>query len=288
MSRVRAGLLISRPDQVLLIVVVYAVGAVAGRALEPTGGTSLAAVLWVGAVVAAVAVSVHAVNEYADAETDALTRRTRFSGGSGALAAFQLPPSFALHLARGAGACAVVLGLAAGLLVDVPDAAWPLLALGLIGGWEYSAGPVAFSRHGWGEVANAVLGGLLLPVTGAVVVGAPLGTAVAVFVPFALLDFVNLLETQWADRDADRLVGKHTLASRLSPGSIRFLGGVVALTAYALATATQPALVAAAGALALPLSAWGVWRLGRGGPGPSVTAMVVFLVAQGVAWVVLW
>lgn len=115
------------------------------------------------------------------------------------------------------------------------------------------------------------------------VVGAPLDRAVAAFAPFALLDFVNLLETQWADRVADRAVGKHTLASRLPLIGIRLLGGAAALAAYALSLAVQAWPVAVAGLLVAPVSAYGVWRLGRGPPGPSVVAMIAFLPAQTIA-----
>ena len=121
--------------------------------------------------------------------------------------------------------------------------------------------------------------------TGVRPVGAPVVWAVAAFVPFALLDFVNLLETQWADRLADRAVGKNTMASRLSPRGIQLLGGATVLAAYSLSVASQPSPVAAAGLLAAPLSIYAVWRLGRGSPGPSVAAMIVFLLAQGAAWV---
>ncbi len=287
----RAGWRISRPDQVGLILVVLACGVAAGDVLGP--GLDLASVstgprvLLISAVVALVAVSVHAVNEYADAATDALTVRTRFSGGSGALSDHGLPASFALSIAigsAGAAALATTAGLALGQ-VDPEVAA--LLGLGLLGGWQYSVGPLALSRRGWGEVANAVLGAVLLPTTGAVAVGAALPAAAAQFVPFALLDFVNLLETQWSDRVADRAVGKHTLASRLSAGALRALGTAAVVGAYALSALVQPVQVALAGLVALPLSAWGAWRLGRAGPGPSVAAMVVFLVAQGIAWALL-
>lgn len=283
-----AAVRISRPDQVLLILVVLACGALAGAELAP-GGTQVGAteLVALGAIVALVAVSVHAVNEFADVETDARTVRTRFSGGSGALMAHGLDASFALRLAVGSGLVALagaVAGVALGLWSGTVAV---LLLVGLVGGWQYSVPPLALSRRGAGEVANALLGALLLPVTGAVVVGAAVSTAAVQFVPFALLDFVNLLETQWADRTADRAVGKHTLASRLSPRLLRVGGVVAVVAAYGLSALVQPAAVAAAGLLAAPLSAWGVWRLGRGGPGPSVAAMVVFLLAQGAAWAAL-
>ena len=283
-----AAVRISRPDQVLLILAVLSCGAVAGAELTTGGGhaetTEMTAI---GAVVTLVAVSVHAANEFADVETDARTVRTRFSGGSGALKTYGLGASFALRLAVAAGLMAVV-GAVAGVAVGLWSVTVTVLLLGgLVGGWQYSVPPLALSRHGGGEVANALLGGLLLPVTGAAVVGAAVTTAAVQFVPFALLGFVNLLETQWADRMADRAVGKRTLASRLSPRALRVGGAVAVIAAYGLSVLVQPAAVAAAGLFAAPLSVLGVWRLGRGAPGPSVAAMVVFLLAQGAAWATL-
>jgi hypothetical protein len=176
---------ISRPDQVLLILAVFACGAVAGTELGPGGGhahtTELVAV---GVVVALVAVSVHAVNEFADVETDARTVRTRFSGGSGALEEHGLGASFARRLAVAAGLLAV-----AGALAGPATGLWSvtvtvLLLVGLVGGWQYSVPPLALSRRGGGEVTNALLGALLLPVAGAAVVGAAVPTAAVQFLPF--------------------------------------------------------------------------------------------------------
>ncbi|WP_192796598.1 prenyltransferase [Serinicoccus kebangsaanensis] len=285
-GRVRTAARLSRPDHVLLILVVYAVGCAAGARGAPAGGAALptAGVVLTGVAVAVVAVGVHAVNEFADTETDARTTRTRFSGGSGALAASGLPRAFALRVALVAAAVAgslTLLGLVVGWITGTVAM---LLALGLVGGWAYSVGPWPFSRHGWGEVVNALLGGLLLPITGAVAVGAPPAWAALTFVPFALLTFVNLLETQWADREADRSASKHTLASRLSPSALRRAGGVAAVLAYGLSLVVHPWSVAVAGLLAAPLSAYGVRRLGQGPPGPSVVAMVLFLLLQGAAW----
>jgi len=72
----------SRPSQLLLIAVVYLAGASAARA---SIGVDLPAVATGLILLLLVAASVHYANEFADAETDAITRRTAFSGGSGAL-----------------------------------------------------------------------------------------------------------------------------------------------------------------------------------------------------------
>ncbi|WP_202816608.1 UbiA family prenyltransferase [Serinicoccus hydrothermalis] len=302
-TRLRAAVRLSRPDQVLLVLMVGGVGWVAGTSgaatrwwSVPTNGTGMATsgvglpaggLALTVLVVAAVAVSVHAINEFADVGTDARTVRTRFSGGSGALAEHGLPAVLALRVAVAAAVVASALtafGVLSGLVTGLVAL---LLGLGLVGGWAYSVGPWPFSRHGWGEVVNALLGGLLLPATGAVVAGAAPGAAALAFVPFALLTFVNLLETQWADRTADRAVGKHTLASRLSPTTLRRTGAVAAATAYLLSLVVHPWPVALAGLLAAPLSWYAVRRLGHGPPGPAVAAMILFLLLQGAAWLIL-
>lgn len=281
----------SRPEQVLLILVVLGCGYLAGDDLRPVpaadGATDPLELAWCAAAVALVAVSVHIVNEYADVGTDALTRRTAFSGGSGALVDSDLPASFALRWALGSGAAASAVIAAGAALSVLSPTATVMLAVGLVGGWQYSVGPLRLSRRGLGETANAFLGGLLLPATGAVVTGAAAGPALLAFLPFALLDFVNLLETQWADREADRAVGKHTLASRLSPRALRRCALITVAVAYPAAFLVQPTPVALAGLCAVPLTVVAVRRMGDGPPGPAVAAMVVHLVAQGTAWALL-
>lgn len=79
----------SRPAQLLLIALVYALGV----AIAFAEGVALDVTELVVGLVALlpVAASVHYVNEYADYWSDRLTSRTPFSGGSGALAQTGLP-----------------------------------------------------------------------------------------------------------------------------------------------------------------------------------------------------
>lgn len=278
----------SRPEQVLLIMVVFGVGVAASAAVH--GEPIWSGVLSAMAALVPTAVSVHVVNEYADHQTDALTRRTAFSGGSGALSELGLDRRVALWGAVGAAALAAAV-TAVGIVTGwLPAVAAVLVMVGLVGGWQYSVGPLRLSRRGLGEVANAILGGLLLPVFG---VAAATGRVEAVdlllFVPFALLDFVNLLETQWPDRVADRLAGKRTLVSRVSPRVVRGLAVAATLLGYGLAVTLAGYLMLAALVVAalvsLPLSLWTLARLTRvEQPLPGVLAMTTFILAQGVAW----
>ena len=288
---VRALWRMSRPDQIALVVVVFGVGAAAATALggEPTADAFALGLM----AVITTAMSVHIVNEYADAETDALTRRTAFSGGSGALQQYGLPPRMALRWAAGAGVASLAVTVVAVTLESLSATAALILGLGLLGGWQYSVRPLAFSRHGVGEIANALLGGLLLPLFGvAAVVGTVSLEDAVLFVPFTLLVFVNLLETQWPDRAADSHGGKATLVTRMSPRAVRLLAAACTLTAYGvLPPATPmpiPVQVSVSSAAALPVSLWALWRITRvESPLPAVLAMLTMIVAQGVVWIYL-
>jgi 1,4-dihydroxy-2-naphthoate octaprenyltransferase len=258
-----------------------------GATVEPASvGIGLAALL-------PVAASVHYVNEYADAETDALTDRTPFSGGSGALTETGLPRRLALRAAIASGTLGVTLIV------------WPVIPLGgeplstvhaallvgiLVLGWQYSVGPLRLAWNGLGEVTNAVLGGVVLPlygfavVTGRVTLDAALATA-----PFAFVVLVNLLETQWPDRRADAAVGKRTLATRWSPGRLRAAYGLGSLaaagSAVALAGRVIPVVVAAGTLVPLFGLVPGYRRFTRREePFPAVMAMVATAALTTAAW----
>lgn len=288
----------SRPDQILLVLVVAGAGVAAGVA----GGAPMAPLrVVIGALALVMAtVSIHMVNEAADIDTDAVTTsqgtRTPFSGGSGAAARAGLPRqevrAFGVAVASLAAAASVSIVLTTTAIGLLPAAATGALVLGLAGGWAYSVGP-AVSRRGGGEVLNAVLGGLLLPVFGvATVTGRLEAGDVALFVPFTLLVVVSMLETQWPDRHADRATGKHTLTSRLSSGQVRAVGATITALGYVLVVllgvAGMPVEVVLAFTAAAPVSVVAVRRLGRAErPGPAVAAMVIVAVGQLVAWTVV-
>ena len=278
----------SRPSQLALIGGVYALGATVGVA---HGGTvAVEPIVGVGLPLLALSASVHYVNEYADYETDHLTDRTRFSGGSGALVGTDLPRSLPLRAAVVSLAAGVGLAATARLAVPVPDAVLVLLAAIVVLGWGYSVGP-RFAWRGLGEVDNSLLGGLLLPLVGyATVTGTVTLEAALAFVPFTLLVFCNLLATQWPDREADGIVGKRTLAVRWEPGRLRTTYWLVAAASLgSLATlwwfGVLPTVVALASLLVVPLVGWGGHVLTRQrSPFPSVAAMVSLAALQLAGW----
>lgn len=278
----------ARPLIMTSVILVYILGSLIARA----GGYVFdeQAFAWgLGALLLAAA-SIHYANEYADYETDSLTQPTRFSGGSGVLPGGVVPRFLAIEAAW------VTLGLcaAATLIAFVIGvfswAAMFVLALGTFGGWMYSLPPLALAWRGWGEVDNAVLGGIVLPLYGYVVQAGRIDwQVIAGCAPFALLVFINLLATTWADRRADASVGKYTLATRWSATRLRVVYGLAALLSFALlpllAGWILPLAIVISGLPAIPVVMWGFYHYTRTEfPGPTVYAMIALLVGQMGAW----
>lgn len=280
----------SRPSQLLAVALVYAYGLLIARA----AGSRLpwAEALAGGLLVLVMSASIHFANEYADAETDARTVRTPFSGGSGALGDYRLPPAIALKAAWTALSVAAGLSLLYLLLGALNAAALAFLWMGGFLGWMYSLGPLRLAWRGWGELDNALLGGFVLPACGfAFAAGRFAWALVPILAPFAGLVFLNLLATTWPDREADGSVGKRTLATRLSPVSLRVLYGAVAVCIVAallfVSKDHMPPPAYAWSLAVLPLMAWGAMSYTRReNPLPSVAAMVVYLLLQIFAWAV--
>jgi len=287
----------SRPSQLALIALVYALGvgiAAVGRVVEGgPDGVDAAVVRTAGYGLVAlipVAVAVHYANEYADAETDALTDPTPFSGGSGALVETGLPRSFLGRATAVVAALAVPVGtvaVAGGVLAADAGA---LLAVILLSGLAYSLSPVALVDRGVGEPVNAALGGLVLPVYGAAVVATPTVVTPLVTLPFALVVGCSLLCTHWPDRNADAAVGKRTLAVRWPPDRLVrlyiVLAGLAAATTVGLRlVGLLPLPVAVAHLAAAPFLLWGGWTFTRRrSPLPAVAAMVALAASTTAAW----
>ena len=279
---------LSRPDQLLLIVWLYVVGA--AIAVTEEAAVELLSLTVGGVALLATAASVHYANEYADVAADARTDRTPFSGGSGVIADGILPRSAARDatvVAGAAGGIVGVIAMASGVLT--------VTAIGLLGaigvlGWAYSIGP-ALSRRGLGELDNVLLGGLLLPLYGATVLEGASLTVVLAVLPFCLLVVPNLFATHWADRKADAAVGKRTLAVRWSRRRLQIVhaafSAMFPVALLALWGWVLPPVVVLAGLPVVPISAVAVYRFTRQhSPAPSVIAMVTCAVLQGLAW--LW
>jgi 1,4-dihydroxy-2-naphthoate octaprenyltransferase len=278
----------ARPTHLLLIAFVYLLGATMALAL---GALYDQQHLFFGLLVLLlVSSSVHYANEYADWETDALTQRTLFSGGSGALPNSTVPRRVALRggwVGLAVGFMLALLGWAAGALNST---ALFMLVIGTFLGWMYSVPPLALAWKGWGELDNAVVGGMALPLFGfAVLAGAVDFPIVAACAPFVALVFLNLLATTWPDREADLAVGKRMLATRWSPGRLRRVYWVVAALFFLmfplLVGWSLPPRVAWSSYLVAPLVIIGglLYTKARS-PLPSVAAMMTMAVVQFAAW----
>lgn len=272
-----ALLAMARPSQLVLVLLVFATGSLVGA--WRVGGVDLVPVLIAASLLLPAGVAVHWANEAADAATDALTSRTPFSGGSGALPRSGIAPRaltrWSIVLASAVLAGALALIASSGL----PVAAGLLLTAGIVGGMAYSVAPLALMRRGLGELLNAILGGLLLPLYGvAAAVGRVEPHHLLAFLPFAFITFCSVMATAWPDRSADGSTGKRTLQVRLEPKRLRTIYALSALTwAGSLVVATWTAAIPfGLAAFAVLPSAWlgWAWYTRRRSPWPSVISMV--------------
>lgn len=279
MASARALLAMTRPTHVALILVIFVDGALLAL-WRGAGSAGDGASIWPpAALLILTAAAVHLANEAADDETDRLTRRTPFSGGSGALQASGLSPQVPLRLSLMLAVACVALTVPVVMLGGLSLAAAVLLLMGLGGGLAYSLPPLAVVRRGWGEPLNAVLGGWLLPLLGVATVGTTITAPDAVaFLPFLAVTFASVLATAWPDRRADAATGKATLPVRLTSSRLRMIMSAtsiafVAGTALSVAMDAMP--VALSGLLVAPLLFVGTWRYTRvESPLANVAAMV--------------
>ena len=176
----------SRPAQLLAIILVYLYGSIVAWVHE--ANVNLNAFIFGLLVVLLISASIHFANEYADCETDSLTLRTPYSGGSGAFQDLDLHPRVALisaWLALLFGSTLAVLGFFSGILNPI---ALVVLLVGAFLGWMYSLRPLALAWRGWGELDNALLGGVALPLYAYLVQSGELDPwVVLIFIPFGML-----------------------------------------------------------------------------------------------------
>ena len=279
----------ARPLLLLITTTIYLIGSLIANAfgvpLQPD------AFLWGLVPLLLSVLSAHYANEYADYETDALTRGTPFSGGSGVLPRGTASRQLALAAAWITLALSLLAMFAALWTGRIrPDVAL-VWATGTAISWMYSLPPFRLAWRGWGEVINAVLVGILLPLYGYGVQTGQLDWAVIIgCAPFSLLIFVLVMATNWADREADAAVGKYTLTARLPAHRLRLLYGAAAFAAFIvqpfLAGTILPPIVVLSSLPAVPLVAWAGIRYTRiHSPLPTVIAMLVLLPLQIAAWI---
>lgn len=302
-SIIRTLLIASRPSQIALVVLLYAVGIVI-----PLASTDVVAdpvvqsvdhllsietiprlVLGLGLLLL-ISLSLHYANEVSDMATDRRTERTPFSGGSGALVR---NPSHRLIVWQTSvvfGVAAAFLTLVSAYLGIINQTAGVIAIAGLILGLAYSVRPIRLVDRGLGEVTNVLLGTILLPIYGIAMMGTPTVGSLLVVLPFAMVVGCNLLATHWPDRYADASIGKRTVVVRFDPTTIRtlFSGLILAYLFLVLLlwwVDMFPLKVFVAHVLVVPLLLWGRLRITRQeNPLPSVIGMVILAIAMGIGW----
>ncbi|MDK1029652.1 MAG: prenyltransferase [Anaerolineae bacterium] len=281
----------ARPPQILAIFLVSVLGSLVGVASGSELSLKGSSIGFLALIL--ISISIHFANEYADYETDERTRRTLFSGGSGALPKSGLDREFALVSAWVAliiGAGLATYGLFNNL---IPPISIAILSLGAFFGWMYSLQPMALAWKGWGELTNSTLGGILLPLFAFSMHTRTISLeAFLAFTPFGMLVFNNLLATQWTDRKADASVGKLSLANLWPVKRLRLLHAFVATGAILLSVILTenvlPPFVVLAGLITVPLLIWSVLAYTHSiSAFASVAAMALFLLAQISAWLTI-
>jgi 1,4-dihydroxy-2-naphthoate polyprenyltransferase len=278
----------SRPAQLLAITLVYSLGCLLALANGVEFNSSYSAAGFLALI--PISISIHFANEYADFETDRLTVRTPFSGGSGALPESGYPRQIALIGAWITLILGSVLAITGWGLGRIPSISLFILFLGGFFGWMYSLRPLALAWNGWGELTNALLGGVLLPLYAFSAHTRWVDwKAILTFIPFGMLVFINLLATTWPDRQADAMVGKRTLATRWPVARLRLLYLMVAMGAVLilllLRNVIYPHGVVWSSLSVVPILVWSTLAYTRQhSPFPTVAAMVFFLLVHLATW----
>ncbi len=283
--KVLAILRMSRPTILLAAVMANLAGL--AMAYNAIGALDLGAAALSMTVLLLATTMGHFLNEYADVDTDSLTRRTPISGGSGVLPSGAVSPYWALLGAYCCGLGSLLITIS-GLLVGILSISYLTMVLvAIVLGYCYSMPPLRLERRGWGELDNAFLGTLMffsgyLPQTGTLSL-----TAAVRSLPIFLAIMVNLIGVHWSDRVADEAVGKRTLVVRFGERSLLLFPAllVIAYAAVLVFHRAFPVELLAAYALTIPVAVWAYWEFRRTrSPYPGSTFMVVVLLANLVGW----
>lgn len=174
----------------------------------------------------------HYANEYSDVDTDSITKRTPYSGGSGVLPLGLVPLSWALYSAVFFLFLTLIITFTVVYTGILPSMIFWIVLPALFGGWFYSMPPFSLERKGLGELDNAILGGFCMTLiaytaqTNEITINSLLS-----LIPIFLVVFVNLLGVHWFDKFADESVGKITLVVRLGTNT-RFLFYIIVFLMY--------------------------------------------------------
>jgi len=258
---------LSRPLFLLGGVLLYALGAAIvnflGRPLDP-------ALYLVGqALVTLLQLMTHYLNEYYDSDADQEnTSRTLLSGGSGAIGPERLPKTVALYAGVLSLALATTISSAALITGAFPVLAWPVLLLGSMGAFFYSAPPLRLISTGYGELAAALVVAGLTPTLAYVLQTGELHRLLVMSTtPLIALGFAMIIVFELPDYSTDLKYGKRNLMVRLGwSAAMRAhdVAIVFALISFAVAYSLGlPSRVSLSALIVLPLAAAQIWQLNR-------------------------
>jgi len=265
--QLRLFLRLSRPWFLLGAILLYGLGLALAHYLGeriqvPVAAEGLALVL-------ALQLVVHYLNEFYDAEADAANpNRTPFNGGSGAIGKEGLTRATAVQAAFVCLAFVAMLTTAMLIRGEAPTVAWAVFALILLTSFFYSAPPLRLVSSGYGEFVAALVVSALVPTfaytlqTGAMHRLLFLATA-----PLVLLNFAMILAFEVPDYGTDLNYGKRTLMVRLGwEAGMRLHDATIVVAVLALlagALLGLPPRVTVGLLIILPLAAAQAWQMGR-------------------------
>lgn len=229
--KAKALLLSSRPAFLILTPVSVLLGVSTSIASGATIELSL--LLWVLLGALSAHISVNALNEYFDYRTglDAITQKTPFSGGSGALPNHPEAARAVLWLG-----CITLLMTASIGLYLLSLRGWQILPIGLFGLLLVVAYTPWLNRYPWLCLMAPGLGFGVLMVMGVHFILAAHFTwlsAIVSMVPFFLSNNLLLLN-QFPDREADAVVGRRTFPIAYSLKQCAAVYGLFMILTYAV------------------------------------------------------
>lgn len=209
----------------------------------------------------------HYADEYADVDTDSLTRRTLYSGGSGVLPSGIIPVNWAIYSAIFFFLVTLMIAFLSIFTKILPLIVIWIVLPALFGGWIYSMPPFSLERKGLGELDNAILGGFFMTLIGYTTqTGMITINSILSLIPIFLAVLVNLLGVHWSDRIADESVGKLTLVVKLG-SKTRFLFYFLVFLMYFITALFMgeiiPSAVGIAIFITLPLGIYSSYKFTR-------------------------
>jgi 1,4-dihydroxy-2-naphthoate octaprenyltransferase len=266
-SQLRLFLLLSRPWFLLGGAMLYALGLALAHYLGELIDVGLAAEGL--AVVLALQLSVHYLNEYFDSQADAANpNRTPFSGGSGAIGENRLSRTTALQAAVVSLAFVALLLTAMLIRGETPSVAWMVIALILPAALFYSAPPLRLVSSGYGEFVAALIVSALVPALAFTLQAGSLHRILFLATaPLVLFNFAMILAFELPDYLTDLRFGKRTLMVRVGwENGMRLHDAAIIVAVLALVAGValgMPAHVTVGLLIVLPLAAAQAWQMGR-------------------------